>query len=234
MKSLIIVLAAVVVCSTTQNSKEVEFFRGTDALEPIVLDSYDRNAQIHVNEFIISTFNMRKGRRKSTSVPIDTLKTIQTLISSLSERMTNFAVDSNLIIQPLIREPGCPPQKRQRRRFPCTMHKQLSALGSDVTIKDDLTLQAYPVIFVHTSAYKLAGGGYVAYTSPYSGYDHNYTWYTLVMNIYSESKLIYYDQYIYFEREVLPQGELPEFHIPQAAMDSLVTLTMKGYMDRMK
>jgi len=91
-----------------------------------------------------------------------------------------------------------------------------------------------PLFYISRQRYDVPAEGYVAYTFADSFHDLHYTWYTLMVNVFKGDELIYYDQHTYFTEEVLPEDEIPEIHIPQAAMDSLVILTMQSYVDRLK
>lgn len=119
------------------------------------------------------------------------------------------------------------------RRFPCTVEKQIASqlLGLD-SLHD--VAQIIPTFYVDTRSHNAPAPGGAIFTIADSGYDWNYVWYTLELYVYQSSNLIYYDQHTYFVEETLPDDVLPEFDIPQAAMDSLVTLTMQGYVDRLK
>lgn len=229
---ILIHLVCLLLVSPIMDVSEGRFFRQTSAIPAIIKDDIYAGEAISVKQYNLTGMLRGNGFRRVSYLELDTVAMAHKLERALMHSQSTFQVHSGLNHLSLLKEVGCPPSTRRQRRFPCTLHAQHeSALDLQSQAS---TLVAVPAIYVEIAAHKLPAGAYVAYAAPYSGYDLNYIGYTLVMNIYRGGELVYYDQHTYFREETLPQGELPECHIPQAAMDSLVTLTMKGYMDRMK
>jgi hypothetical protein len=166
-------------------------------------------------------------------LPFDTLTIFETMIKSFKGMDDYSFIIENINRVNLKSEKGCPAPAK-KRKFPCTAHEQLVEQLNINLNKSDSSLFIIPIFYIVRQPHDAPAVGYVAYTFADSGHDLHYTWYTLMVNIFKGDELIYYDQHTYFTKEILPEEETPEIFIPQAAMDSLVTLTMQGYVDRLR
>jgi hypothetical protein len=193
--------------------------------------------QINKEFILISNFALASslgGKRYKDDfiLPFDTTMVLGTLMKAMSNAHridVHFTEPREIILE---REIGCPAPAK-KRKYPCTVHSQLQNYFSALRL-DSTEIRLVPVFYIDRQAYDVPAEGYVAYTFADSFHDLHYTWYTLMVNIFKGDELIYYDQHSYFTEEILPEDETPEIHIPQAAMDSLVTLTMQGYVDGLR
>jgi len=185
-----------------------------------------------LNEYGMASTLGGKRYKDAYPLPFDTLTIYRIMMNSFSytDRMNTSIINPKRVS--LKTERGCPAPAK-KRKYPCTVQEQLREFLANKQMNDS-TLNIIPIFYIDRQAHDAPAVGYVAYTIADSGYDLHYTWYTLMVNIFKGDELIYYDQHTYFTKEILPEEETPEIHIPQAAMDSLVTLTMQGYVDRLK
>lgn len=231
---LVLVCLCIVTCFLELRAqKSSKLFRLVSATSPIIEDSYDSNSRVSMYNFGMYSIIMGSSPKKIYPLPVDKEAVLQKMMNSLSQYDSYiFIADSTSEIQLKV-EAGCPPKNWRRRRFPCTLHSQLA---SYIQLDKQREKGSFliPVFHISTTPYNLPASGGAIFTMADSGYDLNYVWYTLIINVYQDADLVYYDQHTYFVEEALPNGELPKIYIPQQAMDSLVNLTMKGYIDRLK
>ena len=224
-------MCLVLACSGYGQEKQSKFMRLAKADEPSYIDSYEPDWQIHIKSLsiICRKLGMRFKDVSQIKFANDTLS--EQLLNAFSAFSSNIYVDNPVRELDLVFEVGCPEPKR--KRYPCTVREQLTG-HLDSLASSSKSRVLIPILYIGTRSYNAPAEGGAMFTIADSGYNWNYIWYTLAVYIFEGSELIYYDQHTYFVNETLPDGVFPEFSMPQSAVDSLVTLTMKGYVDRLK
>lgn len=225
-------LCLVLACSGYGQEKQSKFMRLAKADEPLFINYYYSELQDFQLKWL-SISCSKLGNRLKTDSEIhcanDTLS--EQLLNAFSAFSSNIYVDNPVRELDLVFEVGCPEPKR--KRYPCTVREQLTG-HLDSLASSSKSRVLIPILYIGTRSYNAPAEGGAMFTIADSGYNWNYIWYTLAVYIFEGSELIYYDQHTYFVNETLPDGVFPEFSMPQSAVDSLVTLTMKGYVDRLK
>lgn len=218
-------------CSVCGQENPSKFMRLAKADEPTYMNSYRSSKQISING--LSTICRKLGNRFKDVTLVDCANDplSEQLLNAFSAFSSSIAINKPLKELDLVFEVGCPEPKK--KRYPCTVREQLKD-QLDALANSSWGMVLFPILYIGTRSYNAPAEGGAVFTIADSGYNWNYIWYTLAVYIFNGSELIYYDQHTYFVNETLPDNVFPEFAIPQTAMDSLVTLTMQGYVDRLK
>lgn len=230
-KHFINLLSFALACSVFGQEKQSKFFRLAKAHDALYIDSYTKDQQIIVNSLSITCSKLGNRLKDDSEINCDNDTLSEQVLKAFSVFSTHIVVDKPLRELDLIFEVGCPEPKK--KKYPCTVREQLAS-RTDVLANSSESRVLFPILDIGTRSYNAPAEGGAIFTIADSGFDWNYIWYTLGVYIFQGSELIYYDQHTYFVNETLPDDVLPEFGIPQLAMDSLVTLTMQGYVDRLK
>lgn len=185
----------------------------------------DRNS-LEVITYGFASMKRSARTKKDQPFPLDTAQFVSTMFNSFALWLDRPLPSSNLESLTLFDERGCPAPHR-KRRYPCTIQSQLLRhVQSSLPQHNQLIL--IPVLYIDQGSSSIFQPGIGAYTAAYSGWDNHQTWYTLMVHIFDGDELLYYDQYTYYTSEILDEGT-PKVHIPQEAMDTLVSKVMANF-----
>ena len=235
-KWFIIVLMFANACPGLSQEKETKFFRIRKAKVSFYTEKANPSETVVFKTWGFQSV-LRGNRTKVFSeLPVDTMQFAEKIVNSFLKSNYSFQLKVDSVNRMTIEsEAGCPSTRRSNhtRKYPCTFESQVSTRIRGLNSSQNIT-QIVPVLCIEIRALNAPASGGAIFTIADSGYNWNYIRYTLELHIFNETDLIYYDQHSYLVIETLPDSILPDCDIPQSAMDSLVTLTMQGYVDRLK
>lgn len=177
-KCFIVWLCVICWVAESKAQEASKLMRLSAATAQVAEDFYQVNTPIFFKYYGVSSLIMGDTPKKTQPLPIENKLILEKLLKSLSNQNSVLNVSDEISNITFKTEVGCPPKNYRKRKFPCTLHDQLSGhMDSIMVAVNDLFL--IPVFYVRNTTYDAPASGGAIFTMADSGYDWNYTWYTL-------------------------------------------------------